>query len=792
MSVVKKLHYGIDVLGQLLVNGVAVGSPADFAAAVHDHAFAELTATPTTLAGYGITDGLVLGETSTKAYRGDYGTTAYNHSQAAHAPSNAQAHIAATKVEVEAVLTGAITSHSHAYSTLALGETLSTAYRGDRGAIAYSHSQIAHSPSGATINSTDATLLARANHTGTQLAATISNFDTEVSNNTSVTANTTYKNIGHIPLSLKGAINGVAELDASGLIPSSQLPSYVDDVLEYANLAAFPASGEASKVYIAIDTNITYRWSGTVYTVIGSSLALGETSATAYRGDRGATAYTHSQTSHAPSNAQAHIAPTKGEVETVLTGVITSHSHNYSTLALGTTSTTAYRGDYGNTAYVHSQAAHAPSNAQAHIAPTKGEIEGVLTGAITSHTHAYSTLALGSSSSTAYRGDLGTTAYNHSQAAHAPSNANYITDNNQLLNGAGYITSYVNTVYTHPTTAGYKHVPTGGAAGQFLKWSASGTAVWAADNNSTYTLASLGYTGATNANYITDNNQLTNGASYITAAGSITGNAATATWADTVDVNSSNTGAGEYQIMWNSGDTVYSTTGITINRDSKRITATTFSASGGNSTEWNTGYDHSQTAHAPSDANNYVHPMTEGFIHVPPGGSIGKFLKWSSVGVAVWADDNNTTYVKATGTELNTGTDDAKFATAKALADSKYFKSDETATLTNKTLDDAKVKTAINAQTGTTYTLVLTDDSKLVTLSNAAAITLTVPTNASVAFPIGCQIDLVQLGAGAVTVGGASVTINSKDSNLTINGQYVGASLVKIATDTWLLLGDLV
>ncbi len=95
--------------------------------------------------------------------------------------------------------------------------------------------------------------------------------------------------------SLKGAINGVAELGADGKVPSAQLPAYVDDVLEYDNLAAFPATGETGKIYIAKDTNITYRWSGTQYIEISSSLALGETSSTAYRGDRGKIAYDHSQ-----------------------------------------------------------------------------------------------------------------------------------------------------------------------------------------------------------------------------------------------------------------------------------------------------------------------------------------------------------------------------------------------------------------------------------------------------------------------------------------------------------------
>lgn len=115
---------------------------------------------------------------------------------------------------------------------------------------------------------------------------------------------------GKLNTSLKGAAKGLAELDSSGKVPSAQLPSYVDDVLEYTNKASFPTTGESGKIYIAQDTNKTYRWSGSTYIEISPSLALGETSATAYRGDRGKVAYDHSQTAHAPSNAQANMIET--------------------------------------------------------------------------------------------------------------------------------------------------------------------------------------------------------------------------------------------------------------------------------------------------------------------------------------------------------------------------------------------------------------------------------------------------------------------------------------------------
>lgn len=99
----------------------------------------------------------------------------------------------------------------------------------------------------------------------------------------------------------------------------------------------------------------------------------------------------------------------------------------------------------------------------------------------------------------------------------------------------------------------------------------------------------------------------------------------------------------------------------------------------------------------------------------------------------------------------------------------------------------------LNAQTGTSYTLVLGDAAKTITLTNAAAITLNVPTNASVAFAIGTQIMLYQGGAGQVSVVAttpATTTIRAQGTKTKITGQYGVACLMKLATDEWVLFGN--
>ena len=102
----------------------------------------------------------------------------------------------------------------------------------------------------------------------------------------------------------------------------------------------------------------------------------------------------------------------------------------------------------------------------------------------------------------------------------------------------------------------------------------------------------------------------------------------------------------------------------------------------------------------------------------------------------------------------------------------------------------APLNLTLNQQTGTSYTFVLSDASKLVELSNASPITVTVPTNSSVPYPIGTQINLLQTNTGQVTVSAGSTTVNATPG-LKLRAQWSSATLIKRNTDTWVLVGDL-
>lgn len=136
---------------------------------------------------------------------------------------------------------------------------------------------------------------------------------------------------GKIDASQKGAANGIAELDANGKIPSSQLPSYVDDVLEYTDRTYFPATGEANKIYVDTSTNLAYRWGGSAYVEISPSITLGETSGTAFRGDYGAAAYAHGVTNKGTAfasglykittNSEGHVTAASAVQKSDITGL---------------------------------------------------------------------------------------------------------------------------------------------------------------------------------------------------------------------------------------------------------------------------------------------------------------------------------------------------------------------------------------------------------------------------------------------------------------------------------------
>lgn len=165
--------------------------------------------------------------------------------------------------------------------------------------------------------------------------------------------------LGYTPLnqSLKGSASGLAELDSNGKVPSSQLPSFVDGVIEgYLSGGKFykesahttEISGESGKIYIDLSTEKTYRWSGSAFVVISETLALGETSSTAYRGDRGKTAYDHSQSTHARTDAtKVEASSTNGNIK--INGTETTvYTHPSGTNPHGTTKSDVGLGNVDN------------------------------------------------------------------------------------------------------------------------------------------------------------------------------------------------------------------------------------------------------------------------------------------------------------------------------------------------------------------------------------------------------------------------------------------------------------
>ena len=148
-------------------------------------------------------------------------------------------------------------------------------------------------------------------------------------------------NDAQVKRSEMGKAGGVATLDGTGQVPARQLPSFVDDVLEYASKSAFPARGETGKIYVALDTNLTWRWSGSAYVEISKSLALGETSSTAYPGDKGkalAADLASTKTTVAANTAARHSHTNKTVLDKISDAMLTTWNGAIRTMRIGSVS----------------------------------------------------------------------------------------------------------------------------------------------------------------------------------------------------------------------------------------------------------------------------------------------------------------------------------------------------------------------------------------------------------------------------------------------------------------------
>lgn len=148
-------------------------------------------------------------------------------------------------------------------------------------------------------------------------------------------------NDAQVKRSEMGKAGGVATLDGTGQVPASQLPSFVDDVLEYASKSAFPARGETGKIYVALDTNLTWRWSGSAYVEISKSLALGETASTAYPGDKGkalAADLASTKTTVAANTAARHSHTNKTVLDKITDAMLTAWNGAIRTMRIGSVS----------------------------------------------------------------------------------------------------------------------------------------------------------------------------------------------------------------------------------------------------------------------------------------------------------------------------------------------------------------------------------------------------------------------------------------------------------------------
>lgn len=273
-----------------------------------------------------------------------------------------------------------------------------------------------------------------------------------------------------IPTITNSKIESVAATKLTGTIPQANLPSYVDDVLEYNGVSAFPDTGETGKIYVDTATNKTYRWGGSSYVEISASLALGTTSSTAFRGDYGNTAYQHATAKGSAfssglykitTNAQGHVTAATAVTKNDITALGIPAQDTNTTYSVATDETNGLMS-----------------------AADKEKLDGIAAGAnkYTLPTATSSTLG-GVKTGSNITNSSGTISITKANVVAALGYTPPTTDTNTWTAFKGATTSAAGT-------AGYVPAPTAGAANRYFR--SDGT--WQVPPNTTYTLSSFGIT----------------------------------------------------------------------------------------------------------------------------------------------------------------------------------------------------------------------------------------------------------------------------------------------------------
>lgn len=639
--------------------------------------------------------------------------------------------------------------------------------------------------------------------------------------------------------SLKGAPNGLAELGADGKVPAGQLPSYVDDVLEYTNLAGFPATGETGKIYVALDTLKTYRWSGSAYVEIAAN------EVNSVNGYTGVVTVSDADIAVDASGFTGVLDTDATNVELAL-AELDAHTHAYSEItdkpSLYTQAQVdallAEKADVANlsatiTLYDNTVSELTATNLQdavdeldALIAQNTSVIK-IQRFVITNPDNGDGTFSY---------------VFNGNPAATAPlvggeyqfplqESVEYIVGQNRLEikvnNDVNYYSPDTEISEINTSTVGVTHALQTNDEVFIKVYQGLDSVALTVQDGSITTLKLSTPLQNKISSYdshlaITDGNphgvdkadvglgNVTNDAQVkADPAGSIDGNVAT--WLGTSG-DALGTGYGVQTTLSSStGDLVRAdaiqTAVDTINsaiagKQDTLVSATNIKTLNGSSLLGSGNLELEIPAvtidtTAPSSPNegDLWWDSTSAVLYIYYNDGVQ--TQWVSVSYADVDAAINNLIANApaaldTLNELAAALgDDPNFATT--IAADIAAKADQTDLDTLETTVDGKAdKNASFVTISANHTLVLTDAGKVLEATNSAAITVTVPTNATIAFPVGTQIAVLRNGAGTVTFAGASgVTVNSKDSALAIAGQYASAALLKIDTDEWQLVGSL-